>query len=160
MCIILVHKHMRNCVLICSTNTRSVSFVYQLFKNYTNTTTPLSSSSSSSFCAKDTLDNQSHLPHRHFFLALTHSATDAADFFLFSSFNPSMLFFSLPFVRMRQHEPTFFCVCFFFTICRFFSAKYIEDVREVFFLHSKKFFWVIFFMFRDEKNSMWDFLSK
>lgn len=142
MCIILVHKHMRNCVLICSTNTRSVSFVYQLFKNYTNTTTPLSSSSSS-FCAKDTLDNQSHLPHRHFFLALTHSATDAADFFLFSSFNPSMLFFSLPFVRMRQHEPTFFCVCFFLLYVDFFCKIY-RGCEGSFFLHSKKFFWVIF----------------
>lgn len=157
MCIILVHKHMRNCVLICSTNTRSVSFVYQLFKNYTNTTKPLSSSSS--FCAKDTLDNQSHLPHRHFFLALTHSATDAADFFLFSSFNPSMLFFSLPFVRMRQHEPTFFCVCFFFTICRFFLQN-ISRMWGKFFFTFEEIFLSYFFMFRDEKNSMWDFLSK
>lgn len=136
---------MRNCVLICSTNTRSVSFVYQLFKNYTNTTKPLSSSSSSSFCAKDTLDNQSHLPHRHFFLALTHLATDAADFFLFSSFNPSMLFFSLPFVRMRQHEPTFFLCMLFFLLYVDFFLQNISKMWGKFFLHSKKFFWVIFF---------------
>lgn len=141
MCIILVHKHMRNCVLICSTNTRSVSFVYQLFKNYTNTTKPLSSSSSSSFCAKDTLDNQSHLPHRHFFLALA----DAADFFLFSSFNPSMLFFSLPFVRMRQHEPTFFVYAFFFTICRFFLQN-ISRMWGKFFFYIRRNFFELFFL--------------
>lgn len=134
-----MYKHMRNC----STNTTSVSFVYQLFKNYTNTTKPLSSSSS---CSKDTLDNQSHLPHRHFFLALTHSATDAADFFLFL-FNPSILFL---YFFCHSCEWDNMSRLFFFTICRFF-CKNISRMWGKFLYISEK-FWVIFFFFCGMRN--------